>query len=449
MIDKLSPFVLSRQVDLLYRNVRLGQITSIINASLLVWIASSEIDQLWLALWWLIAVVVAFARMLLGERFNHQSELEKKLAVEVWLKRTQVGALISGLIWASGALLFMLNGSTTLELFTAFIMSGMIAGAVPVLAASRLTFRCYAWPIVLAVAIGGMGKDPLHISFSAMALLFLLISTRSADYFHEALQNTFRLEEEKEGLIDRLEKARFVAEQSNRAKTEFLANISHELRTPMNGIIGLGELLSLEELSEDQHKLLSPMRESSERLLKLINQLIELSSLEAGQTSINLSPFPAQQLLSSLLPSHQKAAQAKGLTLTYQAPDGLPDLLVSDLNLLRKIFDHLLDNAIKFTEHGKITVSAEIVASDSSSVHLNFSVNDTGIGMSPETLNRLTGIFVQGDGSSVRRHEGIGIGLSIARKLIKLLGGKLQIQSELGKGSQFSFTLPFAIGTND
>ena len=447
MNPSTNPFVLSRQVELLYRNVRLGQIMSIINASFLAWIASGEISATSLIIWWLFAVAIASLRMFAASRFGRENDIERQLNVSLWLKRAQAGAFVSGLIWAGGALLLTLNGSTILQLFTAFVMAGMIAGAVPVLAASKQVFRSYAWPIVIAVAIGGMGKDALHIAFSAMALLFLLISTRSADYFYDALQNTFRLEQEKDTLVDHLEHARVIAEQSNRAKTEFLANISHELRTPMNGIIGLGELLDLEELSADQRSLLTPMRQSSEKLLKLINQLIELSALEAGQTQSNPHPFATHQLLSSLLHSHGQAAQAKGLTISHQEPDNLPEVLVGDTELLRKIFAHLVGNAIKFTEHGSVDIRIELAASTATTVNLRFSVSDTGPGIAPEILPQLTGLFVQGDGSSIRKHDGVGIGLPIARKLIELLGGQLEIESEPGKGSTFSFTLPFAIGS--
>ena len=449
MNSNTNPFVLGRQVELLNRNVRLGQITSIINASFLVWIAWNEIAPSSLMTWWVLAIAIASVRMFAALRFSRQSDIEKQLNVELWLKRAQAGAFVSGLIWAGGALLLMTKGSTTLQLFTAFVMAGMIAGAVPVLAANRQVFRSYAWPIVLAVAIGGMGKDALHIAFSAMALLFLLISTRSADYFYDALQNTFRLEQEKDTLVQNLDHARLIAEQSNRAKTEFLANISHELRTPMNGIIGFSQLLELEDLSEDQRNLLNPICESSQKLLKLINQLIELSALEAGQIKPRMGPFPTNQLLHMLIQSHEPAAGKKGLALAHCETTIEPELLIGDIEMLRKIFDHLLGNAIKFTEHGEINVSIQTESATPSSINLCFSIKDTGTGIAPEVLPQLTGLFIQGDGSSIRKHEGIGIGLPIARKMIELLGGRLKIESELGKGSIFSFTLPFDIGTND
>lgn len=445
----MAPFILGRQVDLLYRNVRLGQIVSIVNASFLVWIAEPLVAQGSLAIWWLLAVVTAGLRMAMAGRFYRQSDAERQSRSALWRQRALFGAAAGGVIWAAGALLLIGAGDTILQLFTAFVMAGMVAGAVPVLAADRLVFRSYAWPITLAVVVGTIGTDPLHIAFSAMSLVFLLAATRSADYFHDTLQDTFRLEHEKDILVEHLEHARQVAERSNRAKTEFLANISHELRTPMNGIIGLGDLLAEEELSEDQRNLLTPMRQSSDNLMHLINHLIELSALEAGQVKLASVPFAVSELLLGLKSSHRKAAAAKGLDWIEAADPALPHVLVGDIGRLHQVFTHLLGNAIKFTERGAVSIFIRLAETLPAGARLEFTVADTGAGIAPAVLPQLCGLFVQGDGSSIRRHGGIGVGLPIARKLIELLGGEMKIESELGVGSRFSFTLPFAYPNAD
>ena len=449
MIPLSDPSVVGRQVDLLYRNLRLGQIFSIINASFLVWIAHTHISPTSLAIWWLLASSAAGLRLALATRFYGESEPERLLRNTFWHQRALFGAAASGLIWASGTLLLLSVGDTILQLFTAFVMAGMVAGAIPALAADRLIFRSYAWPITLAVVIGAIGKDPLHIAFSAMSLLFLVIATRSADNFHDTLQDTFRLEHEKDRLVEHLEQARRVAEQSNRTKSEFLANISHELRTPMNGIIGLGELLDLEELSADQRNLLTPLRESSADLMRLINHLIELSALEAGQIKLSPGAFAVSELLPALVSSHRQAAVAKGLALLEEEDPALPPLLVGDIARLRQIFVHLVGNAIKFTEQGSICISVRVAEVLADKINLEFTVADTGPGIAADKLSQLTGLFIQVDGSSIRRHGGIGIGLPIARKLIELLGGELRIDSELGVGSRFCFTLPFTFPEKD
>jgi len=440
-----DPFILGRQVDLLYRNLRQGQIVSILNASFLIWIAAPMLPMTMLGGWWLVATCFAGLRIALAARYARCSEIERQNNATFWHQRAWLGAAGSGLVWAAGAILLMLAGDTTLQLFAAFVMAGMVAGAVPVLSADRRVFRAYAWPVVLAVAISGFAPDPLHLSLTVMALLFLVVATRSADYFHETLLESLRLEHEKDGLVLRLDHALEVAEQSNRAKTEFLANISHELRTPLNGIVGLGELLSLDELTPSQAELLTPLRQSADDLMRMINNLIELSGLEAGYTKPSAAPFIAAELGESLFASHRAAARQRGLAMHEEIDAALPQVMLGDVGCLRQIFVQLLGNAIKFTESGRIDLAIRLQERRPDRALVEFSVSDSGPGIPPQTLKLLEGLLVQADGSSVRRHGGIGVGLSIARKLIELLGGELRIESQPGVGSRFSFVLPFEI----
>lgn len=443
-------FILGRQVELLYRNLRPGQIVSLLNASLLVWVAYPQLSATLLGTWWLLAVLVAVTRMILAVGYFRCAAEQRKAQAPRWRRRAMAGALVSGLLWAAGALILMRLGDTTLQLFTALVMGGMVAGSVPVLAADRQTFRAYAWPLGLTVLLGAIGPDPLHISFSAMTLIFLLMMTRSADNFHDTLLDSLRLEYEKDSLVANLHEAREAAEQSDRGKTEFLANISHELRTPLNGIVGFGELLSHEALTKEQHELLAPLRQSADDLMWMIAHLIELSALEAGHAKPMPSPFPAgKSLIGTLLATHRAAAAAKGLILLEEVDPALPGVLIGDIERLRQIFAHLVGNAIKFTEQGRITVSARIQEHRGGTVQVAFGIDDTGPGIPPDKLKLLSGLLVQADGSSVRRHGGIGVGLPIARKLVELLGGELKITSTVGIGSRFSFVLPFEPATAD
>lgn len=445
-----NPFILGRQVELLYRNLRPGQIVALVNASLLVWIGHPQLPATLLGAWWLLAATVAVTRMILAVRYFRCDAGQRNSQTADWRRRATLGAFVSGLIWAAGALLLMRLGDTTLQLFTGLVMAGMVAGAVPVLAADRRTYRAYAWPVGLTVLLGAMGPDPLHIAFSAMTLIFMLMMTRSADYFHDTLQDSLRLEYEKNCLVANLEQAREAAEDSDRGKTEFLANISHELRTPLNGIVGFGELLSHEPLTKEQHELLAPLRQSADDLMWMIAHLIELSALEAGHAKPMPTPFPAgKSLIDTLLATHRTAAAAKGLILLEEVDPALPGVLIGDIERLRQIFAHLVGNAIKFTEHGRITVSARIQEHSGGTVEVAFGIDDTGPGIPPDKLKLLSGLLIQADGSSVRRYGGIGVGLPIARKLVELLGGELKITSTVGIGSRFSFVLPFEPATAD
>lgn len=436
-------FVLGRRVELLYRNVLLGQAVSIVNSSILTWVAVSLLDNSAVYGWWLAAIMIAGLRSSQAISYRRADPAQRLKNARWWRQQALLSATGAGLVWASGALLLMSQGNIHLQLLTGLVMSGMVAGAVPILAADRFIFRCYAIPVALAVAFGTLGSDPLHIAFTAMSLILLLAVTRSADFFHGALHETFQLEHEKDGLLNELAHASEVAERSNRAKTEFLANISHELRTPMNGIIGMGDLLALEALTPEQQELLLHQRESADRLMVLINHLIKLSALEAGHVRIKHAPFAVSGMLEGLLSGHQKAAAEKHLSLSLHTDPALSGILLGDPDRLRQIFDHLVGNAIKFTEQGGINIVAKLVERQDNAVTIGFSVVDSGPGMSPDELEIINGLLVQGDGSTIRKHGGIGVGLPIARKLVELMGGELVVNSEFGKGCTFRFSLPF------
>jgi signal transduction histidine kinase len=279
-------------------------------------------------------------------------------------------------------------------------------------------------------------------------VLFLIAVTRSARFFNETLHESIRLEREQAKLIDHLAQARELAEQSLRAKTEFLSNISHELRTPMNGIIGVTDLLTL-DASEEQHELLGHLRQSSDLLMTQINHLIRLSQLEAGRTKFVPSPFVPTDLLARTAQRWQAGASNKGIRLELKSDPALPELLVGDSDCLDVALQHLIDNAIKFTEHGTVSVNCRQTQQAEDKIWIGFSVSDTGPGLSPDSLKAIEGLLTQADGSSIRRHGGLGVGLAITRRLVQLMGGELHIDSKLGQGSVFSFIVPFHLPASE
>lgn len=440
---------LERRVALLYRNQRWVQLLAMVNASFLVWVAADYQDNKLLAMWWSLALLVAGLRFVDALSYTQTPETRRNEEAARWLRHARTGALAGGLIWASSALLLIPGQPLTLQLFCTFILAGMMTGAVPLLAADQQAFRSFTWPIVIAASLSGFALDPIHLAFTVATLLFLFIATRSANYLNQTLIDSFRLEHEKSALLQRLEEAHHASEHSNRLKTEFLANISHELRTPMNGILGLTQLLTLEYPNNAQRELLTPLRESADHLMRLIDNLIDLSSLEAGQTQLTHTPFIPSHLKSALETEHAYLAEEKGLKFSVLLDDKVPAVLLGDLRHLQQILQQLIGNAIKFTEQGEIRVLIEPETREADSIWIAFSVIDTGIGMSPETLKRLDGLLTQGDGSSNRNFGGLGVGLAIARRLIMLMQGQLSIESSPGFGSHFRFVLPFQSAAED
>lgn len=442
--DKL--FILGRQVELINRNQKLGQIVTIAIASCLCWIAYQEgIAPGLVTLWGLAAIGMALLRLALAWQYAQSPVEERAEKVLAWHRKIRLGALGSGLIWSVGAMLMMSGDDLPMQLFTAFAMAGISAGALPVLGADRWAYRLFAWPIIVTVIVSVFDTDHMHAAFSALSTLALIIFTRSADAFHRMLNETFELEREKTRLLVTVDQARQTAEKSDLAKTQFLANVSHELRTPMNGILGLSELLSGDPLTPDQAELLSLLRETADGLMRQIEHLIELSALEAGHVAIKPAPFAVTDLLEGMLSSQLRPATEKGLRLEKQADPDLPLVLIGDLERLRQIFDHLVGNAIKFTEHGTISITAKLLEKQNQQARVAFCIRDTGPGIPEEKLQVIKGLFAPGDSSLIRRHGGIGIGLPISRKLVELMRGEMSIDSEVGVGSNFCFTLPFAL----
>lgn len=244
--------------------------------------------------------------------------------------------------------------------------------------------------------------------------------------------------------ISERKRAQAATEAATRAKSEFLANTSHELRTPMNGVLGMAELMLDTDLTAEQREFLTTLKMSADSLLAIINDILDFSEIEAGQLNMDPAEFKLRDILQSAMQTFASAARQKDLKLRSEIAREVPEVLVGDPVRIRQVLINLVGNAVKFTARGEVNVEVTLETAAPPSVTLHFMVRDTGIGIPPEKQKLIFEAFSQADGSSTRKFGGTGLGLTLCARLVGLLGGKIWVESNPGMGSQFHFTAQFA-----
>lgn len=353
--------------------------------------------------------------------------------------------IILGFIYATGTersqLFFLLlirtadqtaAGSRASGFFTALSAAGY---GLMMIVVDLLGTHTVSWPLGIAklAIILGLG-------------LYLLGVARTVDYYRnrttQAVHSARSLLADLRLKSEELRREKIKAQQASLAKSHFLANMSHEIRTPMNAIIGINRLMLRTELSSEAKRYGRIVGSAADNLLHLINGILDLSKVEAGQLELELISFSLPQLLEEIAALSGSQARDKGIPITFDISDELSTWVVGDPTRVRQVLINLISNAVKFTHEGFVKIEARPLAGD----RVRFQVIDTGIGISPEFRDRLFDPFSQADASTSRHYGGTGLGLAISRRLVQAMNGELQLKSELGKGSTFTVELSLPPG---
>src|SRR5213592_4916605 len=332
------------------------------------------------------------------------------------------------------------------------ILAGLIASALTTLAADPLSIRGFLAGIALPVFVSLATSDQAHhlaaaIVVAVFTLGMAIVARRAHLTLVDHLQVTVRLavsEEAAKRAEAVMRDARDLAERVARARSAFLANMSHEIRTPMNAVLGFVELILDTELSTEQRRALELVRSSSEALLMILNDILDYSKIEADHLELEVIPFDVSKVVHATASLLAVRAREKHLELLAEVTPEVPRGVRGDPTRLRQVLMNLIGNAIKFTDQGEVVVSVTTALAADDVVHLRFAIRDTGIGIAPEQIGAVFREFTQADSTTTRRYGGTGLGLAISQRLVRLMGGQITVTSEVGRGSEFSFTLAFA-----
>ncbi|WP_269539406.1 ATP-binding protein [Cerasicoccus fimbriatus] len=418
-------------------------------------VVSFEFTWLPVFLWLGLMAITSAIRVLIWRSIRRR--LEHGGGNEGSSRLLNINAFVGGIPWGVMGFYFWPLQDAEISAFCIFILGGVTAGAMPGMAASRRMYPIFIITCLAPIVI----RFCLAPSFSpkVMALVMVFYSIfmiRQATRQRNMLWERFKLTSEKDSLIedlgreiddhqeteDKLRHEKQRAEKASRAKTDFVATMSHEIRTPLNCLVGGVNLIRSKSVSPDMQETIELLDLSSQSLLAIVNDILDFSKIEEGKLELDRAPFSPAKTLQQVRKLYKAEAANRGLKLELTISTKLPAYLMGDANRVRQIVTNLVGNALKFTEEGEVSVAAHY---QESAKTWQVICSDTGTGISPEYRHLIFKPFTQADSSMARKYGGSGLGLTICNSLAQAMGGSITVDTEYGKGSRFTLTLPAEI----
>ena len=440
----IEQLVTARQLHMVFHRLRASLLLTVAVSALFSGLLTPYFDSQGLFEWFVIVQSLSAVRYVLAYRYLNSRVTPAQNAH--WSRLFTATTMLAGASWAFGAVRLMPaagHQETMLLLLPLLCVCSVAVGTLAGRFYALLYFLlAVLLPAIVVLSFSGGSVELLAAAILIAGLLALITTGHRSNATNTLL---IRTELELHESIAATASAQQAAEASSRAKSQFLANMSHEVRTPLNGILGMSELLAASTLGPQQSKYVEVLRQSAVHLLQIVNEILDLSKIEAGKIELNREEFDVVALVEQTAALVRPNALRKGLTFTVEIAGAVPRRVIGDPARLRQVLLNLLTNAIKFTASGFVAVRATTMAGDAP-CQLQFEVADSGIGIELAQMSRVFDAFTQADESTTRRFGGTGLGLAVSRQLTQLMGGEISLQSTPGAGSTFRFyvrlTLP-------